>query len=127
METVRSRLPGIGQQLKPETFHGSGVALVIGILGTLYGALGAMQAAQASFNQIYGVPRNEQPNPIKSRIRSLGLLGLLGSGILLSTGIAAVLATANGLSKHLVRRSTSAATSSTTSWTSRSSAPHFGS
>ena len=101
VQTVRSRLPGIGPQLKPETFHGSGIALVIGILGTLYGALGAMQAAQASFNQIYGVPRNEQPNPLRSRIRSLGLLGLLGSGVLLSTGIAAVLATANGLSKHL--------------------------
>jgi uncharacterized BrkB/YihY/UPF0761 family membrane protein len=60
-----------------------------------------MQAAQASFNQIYGVPRNEQPNPLKSRIRSLGLLAVLGSGVLISTGIAAALSTTNGLSRQL--------------------------
>jgi YihY family inner membrane protein len=100
-QTALEKLPGIGGQLKIATFQGSGVALVVGIIGTLYGALGAMQAAQASFNQIYGVPRNEQPNPIKSRIRSLGLVALLGSGVLLSTGIAAVLSTTNGLSEQL--------------------------
>jgi YihY family inner membrane protein len=100
-QTALKRLPAIGGHLHIETFHGSGVALVIGVVGTLYGGLGAMQAAQASFNQIYAVPRNEQPNPIKSRIRSLGLLALLGSGVLLSTGIAAVLSTANGLSRQL--------------------------
>lgn len=98
---ARNKLPGIGPHLHIETFKGSGPALAVGIILLLYGALGAMQAAQASFNQIYGVPRNRQPNPIKSRIRSLGLIALLGSGVLLSTGIAAALSTANGLSKQL--------------------------
>lgn len=99
-DTVRRKLPGLGPQLKIGSFRGSGAALVIGIIGTLYGSLGAMQAAQASFNQIYGVPRNEQPNPLKSRIRSIGLVALLGSGILISTGIAAVLSTTNGISRQ---------------------------
>lgn len=96
-------LPVIGQKLSHAvaTFHGSGVALAIGVIGTLYGGLGAMQAAQAGFNQIYGVPRNEQPNPLKSRVRSLGLLALLGSGVLLTTGVAVVLSTANGVSHQL--------------------------
>jgi YihY family inner membrane protein len=100
-QTALDKLPGIGGHLKIATFQGSGVALAVGIIGTLYGALGAMQAAQASFNQIYGVPRNEQPNPIKSRIRSFGLVALLGSGVLLSTGLATVLSTTNGLSGQL--------------------------
>lgn len=100
-QTALKQLPGIGPHLGIHTFQGSGAALVVGIVLLLYAALGAMQAAQASFNQIYGVPRNEQPNPIGSRIRSLGLLVLLGSGVLLSTGLAALLSTANGVSKQL--------------------------
>lgn len=101
--SVLSNFPVIGPKLGRNIvgFQGSGAALAIGILGTLYGGLGAMQAAQAGFNQIYGVPRNKQPNPVKSRLRSVGLLALLGSGVILSTGIAVVLSTANGISAHL--------------------------
>ncbi len=102
-QSVLKNFPVIGPQLSNSIheFNGSGVALAIGILGTLYGGLGAMQAAQAGFNQVYGVPRNRQPNPIKSRVRSVGLLALLGSGILLSTVIAVILSTANGISANL--------------------------
>jgi YihY family inner membrane protein len=79
-------------------FHGSGGALAVGVVGTLYGALGAMQAAQAAFNLINGVPRNEQPNPLKSRVRSVALVALLGTAVVVSTGIAALASTANGRS-----------------------------
>jgi membrane protein len=103
-QSVVSHFPVIGQSLAKDLvgFRGSGVGLAIGVLGTLYGGLGATQAAQTAFNQIYGVPRSKQPNPIKSRVRSLGLLTLLGSGVLISTGIAAILTTANGISTNLV-------------------------
>jgi YihY family inner membrane protein len=100
-QTAKDKIPGIGPYLSIETFHGSGLGLAVGIIGTIYGALGAMQASQASFNTIYGIPRNEQPNPFKSRLRSLGLVALLGTGVVLSTGIAAILSTANGLSPHI--------------------------
>jgi membrane protein len=100
--SVLKNFPGAGPTLANNigSFQGSGIALAVGIVGTLYGGLGAMQAAQAGFNQIYGVPRNTQPNPIKSRLRSLGLLALLGTGVLISIGIAAVLSTATS-SLHL--------------------------
>lgn len=95
--------PLIGTQLERNihTFHGSGLGIVIGVIGTLYGGTGAMQAAQSAFNRIYGVPRNEQPNPLRSRLRSLALLAVLGLGVLLSTAIAAAISTANGLSREL--------------------------
>ena len=101
--SVLKDFPVIGAQLSKNvaTFRGSGPALAVGVLGTLYGGLGAMQAAQAGFHRIYGVARHEQPNPLRSRLRSLALLALLGSGVLLSTGIAVVLSTANGIS-HLL-------------------------
>jgi membrane protein len=104
-ETVRDELahsavasfPVIGPQLQHSIggFRGSGPALIVGILGTLYGALGAMQAAQAGFNQIYGIPRHKQPNPLKSRLRSFALVLLLGGSVLLTTGISALVAIAN--------------------------------
>lgn len=101
--SVLRNFPVIGPKLGHSIahYHGSGVGLAIGILGTLYGGLGAMQTAQAGFNQIYGVPRNKQPNPIKSRLRSLALLGVLGSGVLASTVVAAILSTANGISAQI--------------------------
>jgi YihY family inner membrane protein len=101
--SVLVNFPGIGPTLSQSvaTFNGSGIGLAIGILGTLYGGLGAMQAAQYAFNQMYGVPRNRQPNPIKSRLRSLLLLALLGTWILVSTGVSVVLSTANGISHEL--------------------------
>ena len=82
-------LPGIGSVLRRniQGFKGSTAGVTLGLIGVVYGALGAMQAAQYAFNHIYAVPRNEQPNPIRSRVRSLGLLAILGTTILISTGI----------------------------------------
>ncbi|MHB1930309.1 MAG: YihY/virulence factor BrkB family protein [Acidimicrobiales bacterium] len=74
---------------------------MVGVIGVLYGALGATQAAQTAFNQVYGVPRFRQPDPIRSRLRGLGLLLLLGTAVAVSTGITAVVSTANGLSSQL--------------------------
>lgn len=102
-QTVLQNFPTIGPDLKRNivTFQGNAAAIVVGVLGTLYGALGVMQSSQASFNTIYGVPRNEQPNPIRSRLRSLWLVLLLGTAALLSTGGSALLATANDISREL--------------------------
>lgn len=103
VNSALQNFPIIGAQLKQNVngFRGSGVALTFGIIGTLYGGMGATQAAQAAFNHIYGVPRNEQPNPITSRVRSVGILGLLGGGVLLTTGVAALVGTANPIAARL--------------------------
>lgn len=95
--------PIIGPQLRANvgSFHGSGPALAVGVIGTLYGGLAALQAAQVAFNRIYAVPRNEQPNPIRSRLRSLVLMFLLGGAVLLSTGVAIMVTTSNRVSDQL--------------------------
>ena len=77
--------------------QGSGTALVVGIVGTVYGALGVMQAAQAALNRIYAVPRFAQPNPILSRVRSLLLVVTLGLGALVATGLSALVPRVAGL------------------------------
>jgi YihY family inner membrane protein len=99
VQTTVGDLPIIGPELQRNVsgLRGSDTRLVLSILGALYGGLGAMQAAQAGFNHIYGVPRNEQPNPIRSRLRSLGLLLMLGGAVLLSAAAAAFVAFAHEL------------------------------
>jgi membrane protein len=97
VDSALAELPIIGSQLR-ENVHslkGSGVGLAVGILGTLYGCLGAAGATQNAFNRAWAVPRNERPNPIALRLRSLVLLLVLGAGVLVTTTLSG-LTTAGG-------------------------------
>jgi membrane protein len=84
--------PIVGEQLKSDItgFHGSDVALVLGLVGLLYGSLGVAQAAQHAMNTVWAVPRHRRPNPLRSRLRSLRLLLLLGLGVLITTALSAL-------------------------------------
>lgn len=98
-----SDLPGIGNTLRQniEGFRGSGLGVGLGVVGLLYGGLGAMQASQYAFNTIYAVARCDQPNPLRSRKRSLGLLLILGTTIVVSTGINWAISNAHSISSQL--------------------------
>jgi membrane protein len=87
VNSALSDFPIIGPQLgaSAHSLSGSGAAVVVGILGSLYGGLGVAQSTQNALNKIWAVPRRARPNPIKARLRSLALLGLLGGGILITT------------------------------------------
>lgn len=93
-------VPGIGSVLRQniQGFKGSTAGITLGVVGVIYGGMGAMQASQYAFNHIYSVPRNLQPNPIRSRKRSLGLLLILGTTILISTGINVMVSNSGGFS-----------------------------
>ncbi len=51
--------------------------LLVGIGGSLYGGLGVGNAFQHAMNQVWSVPRNSRPNPLKTRLLSLVLLVLI--------------------------------------------------
>ena len=91
LNSALGQFPIVGDQLaNAHTVSGSGIGLAVGILGTLYGGLGVAQAAQNAMNTIWRIPRNERPNPIKSRARSLLLLVVVGLSILGTTVLAAL-------------------------------------
>ncbi|PYE18090.1 YihY family inner membrane protein [Williamsia limnetica] len=78
LNSTLSQFPVIGDQLgQPQELSGGIWGVVIGIVGALYGASGAGQAAQNAMNTVWAVPRNKRPNPIFSRLRSLLLLTVL--------------------------------------------------
>jgi YihY family inner membrane protein len=90
VEATTSQLPAVGSQLqRPEELSGGPVAVVVGIAGALYGGLGVGQALQNAMDSVWAVPRNNRPDPIRSRIRSLLLIGILGSAAIAVTALSA--------------------------------------
>lgn len=90
LTSTLSQFPVIGEQLRTSGLKGSGVGVVVGLLGSLYGGLGIAQAFQNMLNTAWGVPRNERPNPVKARLRSLALLGTAGLAVIGTTVMSAL-------------------------------------
>jgi YihY family inner membrane protein len=82
------QFPVIGEDLaRPRRLGGGPVGLVVGIVGSLYGGLGVAQAFQYAANTMWGVPRNNRPNPFKTRGRSVLLLVTAGLAVLCTTAL----------------------------------------
>jgi len=77
----------IGTQLQNNvhSLKGSGLALAIGIIGSLLAGLGITGATQSAFNQVWYIPHKRRPNFLTWRLRGLGLLAVLGLLSILST------------------------------------------
>ena len=79
LDSALRQLPVIGEQLgRPDALRGSTAAIVVGTIGSIYGALGVSLAVQNAMNVAWAVPRNQRPNPIQLRLRGARLLGTVG-------------------------------------------------
>jgi membrane protein len=91
LDSTISQFPMIGEQLgDPRGLQGSGIALVVGGLVALYGALGVAQAIQNTMNVTWAVPRHRRPNPIRARLRSLLVIVIGGAAVLATTVLSAL-------------------------------------
>ena len=87
LHSTLSQFPIIGNQLQ-ENVHslkGSGIALAIGLIGSILAGLGITGATQNAFNQVWYIPHKRRPNFFTWRLRGLGLLTVLGLLSILST------------------------------------------
>jgi membrane protein len=89
------QFPVLSTSLKLEALKGSGVALAIGIIGTLLAGMGVTSAAQNAFNGIWHVPYKSRPNFIFTRLRSLAVLAILGVLTIVSTAAAGFVGTSS--------------------------------
>ena len=91
LQSALGQFPVVGDQLANQKgVTGSSLGLTVGIVGTLFFGLNVAQAGQNAMNTIWRVPRNDRPNPFRSRGRSVALLSLGGTAVLLTTGLAAL-------------------------------------
>jgi membrane protein len=89
IDSALATFPIIGDELgRPDRLQGSTTSTVVGIIAATYGSLGLGQALQNALNVAWSVPRNMRPNPIRLRLKSLGLLVFAGISVLAITTIA---------------------------------------
>ena len=92
VDSALGQFPVIGPELEQHSLKGSGLALAVGIAVSLWTGTSVFLAAENAMNRIWGVPADELPGLVSSRLRALGLLGVLGAGLLATavlTGIGA--------------------------------------
>ncbi len=88
LDGTLGQVPIIRDQLKLHSLTGSTVALVIGIVLALLAGMGITNTTQNAFNRIWSVPFKHRPDFLRSRLRSLGMLGLLGTLAIVSAVVA---------------------------------------
>lgn len=92
LSSALTEFPVIGTQLQ-NNIHSigtSGGELSIGLVGTFLGARGVASAVQNAMNQVWAVPRRARPGFPFSWLRSFALIGVIGLGVLVTTGLSGV-------------------------------------
>jgi YihY family inner membrane protein len=72
------------------TVHGSAVALVIGVLGLVWGSQGLAQTCQFAMDEAWNVPNKSRPGFLPRTLRSFGWYGAFGTGALVSTFVSSL-------------------------------------
>ena len=85
-----AQFPVLGTQIEGSirAIEGSGIGLVVGVLGTLWGGLGITQSAQDAMNALWSIPHRQRPGYWWRLARGLGFLVLLAAGVLLAAALA---------------------------------------
>jgi membrane protein len=98
VDTALARIPVIGDQIADDvgSLTGSGIALAVGLAGALWAGLGVTLALGRAFDEIWDVPRVDQPGAVKARVCGLMLLCVLG-GALIAASVGPGLTVGGGL------------------------------
>ena len=91
LDSALTTFPIIGEELgRPDGLQGSTTGVIIGALAATYGSLGLGQALQNALNVAWSVPRNNRPNPVALRLKSLLLLVTSGAFVVATTTVSII-------------------------------------
>jgi uncharacterized BrkB/YihY/UPF0761 family membrane protein len=80
----------IAPGLDTGTLHGSPVALIVGVLGLVWGSQGLAQAAQFTMDEAWNIPNKTRPGFRSRTLRSFGWYATFGLGALASTFVSSL-------------------------------------
>ena len=106
IDSALAQLPMIGESIAndPSTLQGSVVVLILGMAAALWAGMKAFVALQGSLDDVAEVPLDDRPNLLKSRLRALLGVGIVG-GAQVATGVLTSLVGATtlfGIGKALI-------------------------
>ena len=90
VDSTLSQFPVIGNQLRGGSLTGNGLALAVGVVGSLLAGLGVVLETEKTFDRVWGVPDDQQRGFLGSRLRAIGLLLVLGGLAVVSTILASL-------------------------------------
>jgi YihY family inner membrane protein len=104
IDALIAQFPVLGKQITDSVtaIQGSGVGLVVGIVGTLWGGLGITQSAQDAMNTVWNVPRMDRPSYWFRLARGLGSLLLVVVAIFAATALAQLGRIGSGIAGRLL-------------------------
>jgi YihY family inner membrane protein len=94
--SVLGHFPVIGNEVRSHRLSGNAVAVVVGVLVSLWAGMGVVQAAQNALDRVWAVPFKERPDFLRRRLRGLLLLVVLGSIFVVSTVLSGVVSAGLG-------------------------------
>jgi membrane protein len=92
LNSALTEFPVIGPQLRGNVhaLGRSGLGLAVGLIGTFLGARGVASAIQNAMNHVWEVPRHKRPGFPFNWLRSFGLIGLIGVGVIVTTVLSGI-------------------------------------
>jgi YihY family inner membrane protein len=78
------QFPVVGADLHTGHLHGNNLALVVGVLGLLYGSLGVAGAVQQALDDAWAVPLTKRPGFVPRVVLGVEFFALLGAGVVLT-------------------------------------------
>jgi YihY family inner membrane protein len=92
LKSALDNFPVVRDVLHPneEPLTGSALGVAVGVVGLLYGTQGLGQACLNALNTVWNVPYRDWPNFWSRRLRGLAIIGALGIGTIVATGLAAL-------------------------------------
>jgi membrane protein len=108
LNAALTQYPVVGPDLEHSIgrLHGTGFALVIGLLGTFFGASGVARALQNALNSAWEIPFDRRPGFPWSWLRSFALMLVIGVGFIVTTSLTTLAGGAGrvlpGLGAHML-------------------------